>query len=112
MPDDAALRAREEDLRTWRSEFPDATPIGEVRPRHPTQVVGVVWKLRLIPGRSIEASIEDGTGRLTGVWTGRTRLPGVALGAGLELTGTVALERDGRLLMRNPEYALVAEPYG
>jgi hypothetical protein len=109
---DPAYRARDEDLRRWSGEFPDTTRIAEVEPRYRAKVVGVVSKIRLVPDKSIEVTIEDGSGRgLTGLWTGRTRLPGIELGAGLVLTGTVAAERDGSLRMRNPEYATIAGPY-
>lgn len=108
---DAAAKARAADLRRWRSEYPDATAIDSVKPRHRTVVVGVVSRIRLVPGRGLEVTIEDGSEELTASWTGRSTLPGVELGAGLRLSGTVAVERDGSLRMRNPEYALVAEPY-
>lgn len=111
MPDAAALRARAEDLRTWRAEFPDVEPIAAVTPRRRTVVVGVVIRIRLDPGRSFDVVVEDGTGRLTASFTGRSHVPGVELGSGLRLTGTVAAEQDRTLRMRNPEYALVQEPY-
>lgn len=111
MGDQAASRARAEDLRRWRAEFPLTTPIDAVTPREKGVVVGVVSKIRLVPGRGFEVTIEDGTGRLVASWTGRSRLPGVELGAGLRLHATIAADPDGTLRMRNPEYALVAEPY-
>lgn len=111
MRDEAVLRARAEDLRRWRAEYGDTVPIAEVEPRRRSVVVGVVFKVRLERGRSFDAVIEDGTGRLAASWTGRSQLPGITLGAGLRLEGTVAVDRDGTLRMRNPEYDLVAEPY-
>ncbi|MPZ87862.1 MAG: hypothetical protein GEU81_07260 [Nitriliruptorales bacterium] len=108
---DASARTRAEDLRRWRSEYSDARAIDALTPRYRAVVVGVVHKIRLVPGRGLEATIEDGSGQLTASWTGRSALPGVELGTGLRLSGTVARERDGSLRMRNPEYALVAEPY-
>ena len=101
---------RNEDLSRWRVQFTDATPIAELRPRHQGTCVGVVHKIRLVPGRSVDVTVEDGSERLTATWTGRASLPGVELGGGLMLTGTVALE-DGQRLMRNPEWSLVVEPY-
>jgi hypothetical protein len=111
MPDEAVLRARAEDLRRWRAEYPDTVPIADVQPRRRAVVVGVVFKVRLERGRSFEAVVEDGSGKLAATWSGRSRLPGIELGAGLRLEGTVAVDRDGTLRMRNPEYDLVAEPY-
>ncbi len=108
---DPRFAARDSDLRRWRSEYPEATPIADVTARQPATVVGVVIRVRLVPRKRVEVDIEDGTGRLSATWTGRTRLPGVQLGAGLRLSGTVAAEPGGPARMRNPEYALVAEPY-
>jgi len=101
---------RNEDLARWRQQFTDATPIAGLKPRHEGTCVGVVYKIRLVPGRSIDITIEDGTGRLTATWTGRASLSGVELGGGLKLTGTVACENDV-LIMRNPEWSHVVEPY-
>jgi hypothetical protein len=111
MPPGSAEQLRAADLQRWRAEFPDATPIDSVRVRHRGMIVGVVIRVRLNPGRGIDVTVEDGSGRITAMWTGRTRLPGVRLGAGLRLVGTVAQEPDGSLRMRNPEYDLVADPY-
>lgn len=111
MPVDPDARARAEDLRIWRSAYTDAVALDRVVPRSRTVVVGAVMRIRLDPGRSIEVTVEDGAGRLTAVWTGRTRLPGIEFGTGLRLSGTAAVGPDGVLRMRNPEYALVAEPY-
>jgi hypothetical protein len=102
---------RDEDLRRWRDRFPQSTPIAELRSRHAGSCVGVVRRIRLVPGRTLEVTIEDGSGRLTAVWTGRSRLPGLRLGAGLRVTGTVAQGSDGARVIRNPDWALVAEPY-
>ena len=107
----SAESARAADLRRWRQEFVDATPIDAVRPRQRSMVVGVVIKMRLNPGRGVEVTVEDGTGRVSAAWTGRTRLPGVRLGAGLRLIGTIAQDRDRTLRLRNPEYELVSDPY-
>jgi hypothetical protein len=109
MPDPARSN-RDADLRNWRKRFDDATAIAELRPRHRGVCVGVVHKIRLTPGRSIDITIEDGSGRLTATWTGRTSLPGVELGHGLRLMGTLSVE-DGVRLMRNPDWSLVLEPY-
>jgi hypothetical protein len=106
----AADQARQADLLKWRQQFTDVTPIAELEPRREGTCVGVVHAIRLVPGRSIEVTIEDGSGRLTATWTGRTRLPGLELGGGLRLTGTTVVE-DGQRRMRNPSWSLVVEPY-
>ncbi|HWH32451.1 MAG TPA: hypothetical protein VNU01_07250 [Egibacteraceae bacterium] len=104
-------RARAQDLRAWRRQFGDSCAIGEVEPRRSCVCVGVVRVVRLVPGRSLEITIEDGTGRLTAVFTGRTRLPGLEMGGGLRVRGTVADDDQGRKVMRNPDWSLVSEPY-
>jgi hypothetical protein len=103
---------RDSDLRQWRSTFPDATPIAELARRHPGTCVGVVHAIRLVPRRSLEVTIEDGSGRLVAVWPGRTRLPGLELGAALRLTGTMSEDEEGVRRMLNPAWTPVSEPYG
>ena len=104
---------RDEDLRRWRGQrFPDVAPIADLRARHPATCVGVVQRIRVVPGRRLEVTVEDGTGRLTAVFTGRTNLPGLDLGAGMRLTGTVAVDPEGVRTILNPAWGLVEEPYG
>ena len=110
MPTDPdAVRAA--DLRAWHTEFPDAAEIATVTPRHKATCVGVVHKIRLVPGRQIEVTIEDGTGRLRAVFTGRTSLPGLELGSGLRVSGMVGEDNDGSAQMRNPAWWHVSDPY-
>jgi hypothetical protein len=102
---------RQEDLRRWRSEFPEAIPIAALRPRQQQTCVGVAYKIRVVPGRALEVTVEDGTGRLTAIWPGRNNLPGLELGSGLRLTGTVSIDDEGERRILNPAWSLVAEPY-
>jgi hypothetical protein len=102
---------RSDDLRRWRSQFPDAVAIRDLRPRHSAVCVGVVHAVRLVPGRQLEITIEDDTGRLTALFVGRSRLPGLEMGSGLRFVGTLSVDNQGRRTMRNPDWALVAEPY-
>ena len=104
--------SRETDLRNWRDQFTDATPISDLRTRQRETCVGVVEKIRFDPGRQLEVTIEDGSGRLTAVFTGRSNLPGLELGAALRLTGTVFDVNGDSRQMRNPGWAPVTEPYG
>jgi len=110
MPGQADVM-RAADLRAWHSQFPDAQPIGDVSRRTKATCVGVVHKMRFVPGRHIEVTVEDGSGRLTAVFTGRTNLPGLNLGSGLRVEGTAADDGDGGLLMRNPAWWHVSDPY-
>ncbi|MPZ72442.1 MAG: hypothetical protein GEU74_04315 [Nitriliruptorales bacterium] len=107
----APLDDRDADLRTWREQFSDAMAIRKLRPRQSGTCVGVVLKIRLDPGRELAVTVEDGSGKLTALFTGRSNLPGLELGGGLRLTGTLAVDGDGELHMRNPAWAPVAEPY-
>lgn len=110
MPFDPSV-SRAADLRVWREQFGDATPISGLRLRQRDTCVGVVEKIRLDPGRQLALTLEDGSGQMTAVFTGRSNLPGLELGAAFRLTGTVASTPDG-LQMRNPTWAPVTEPYG
>jgi hypothetical protein len=109
-PVDAAV-ARDVELRRWRSASADATAIADLVDRQPATCMGVVAAIRLIPGRSIEATIEDGSGRLIATWVGRRSLRGLELGGALRLEGTVSFDEDGTPRMRNPARTPVAEPY-
>jgi hypothetical protein len=102
--------ARDIELRRWRSGFGDAAAIADLQRRHPATCVGVVERIRLLPGKGLEVMITDGSGRLVGAFTGRTRLPGVELGGGLKLTGTVATGTGDVARMLNPGWEVVAEP--
>lgn len=106
-----ALVSRDQELRRWCTGFPDATAIVDLADRQPATCVGVVAALRLNPGRSIEVTIEDGSGRLIAVFHGRTSLPGLELGGALRLTGTVAVDAEGTRRMRSPAFTPVRQPY-
>jgi hypothetical protein len=111
MPFDPTV-SRDEDLRVWREQFTDARPIVELVPRQRATCVGVVEKIRLDPGHQLEVTIDDGSGRLTAIFSGRSNLPGLELGAAFRLTGTVAADNGEGVQMRNPIWAPVTEPYG
>jgi hypothetical protein len=110
MPFDPFV-SRDADLRVWREQFHDATPIRGTTPRQQHTCVGVVEKIRLVPGRQLEITISDGSGRLTATFTGRSNLPGLELGGGLRVTGTIAQNGDGTLHVLNPSWTTVVEPY-
>ena len=103
---------RNADLQLWREQFPDTVAIGDLVPRARQTCVGVVEKIRLDPGRQLEVSVDDGSGMLTAIFTGKSNLPGLELGAALRLTGTVLSNGTGEVQMRNPAWGGVAEPYG
>lgn len=108
-PDTAVMR--DQDLRAWRAQFPETTPIADLVPRQAGTVVGVVARLRVDPDGPLEVTVEDGTGDVTGVFHSRRALPGLELGRALRLSGVVAVDADGRRFMRNPASEPVTEPY-
>lgn len=108
-PDTGVMRDR--DLRAWRAQFPEATPIADLVARQAGTVVGVVARLLVDPHGPWEVTVEDGTGDVTGVFHNRRALPGLELGRALRLSGVVAVDADGRRFMRNPACEPVTEPY-
>ncbi len=102
--------ARAKKLDNWCHLFEGCTRIQELQGRQEAVALGVIQRLRLVPGESMEATITDGTGKLRAVWTGREVLSGLELGRGLRLEGTVCLE-SGVPVMRNPTWCLVRDPY-
>ncbi|MGH3850498.1 MAG: OB-fold nucleic acid binding domain-containing protein, partial [Pseudonocardiaceae bacterium] len=57
---------------------------------------------------SLEAVIDDGSGRLTVVWTGRRQIAGITPGKRLVVSGRgMAQGSKGRLLLLNPSYELL-----
>lgn len=103
--------ARDADLRRWRGRFTDAVPIADLVARRRGTCVGVVKAIRLVPAKALEVTVEDGTGELTATWVGRSRLPGLELGAGLRLEGTVAGDFESGRRMLNPAWTSIVEPH-
>jgi hypothetical protein len=105
-----ATHAIRRQLDAWCQLFDGCTRIADLQPREHATALGVIERLRLVPGESIEAVVSDGTGRLRATWTAREALPGLELGRGLRLEGTVCTD-SGTALMRNPTWCLVRDPY-
>jgi hypothetical protein len=51
--------------------------------------------------------VYDGTDEVLGVWFGRRRIPGIELGRGLILKGTLGNFGNRPLVIINPEYELL-----
>ena len=109
MPSSRATAARAQ-LDSWCELFEGCGRIGDLQPREHATTVGVIERLRLIPGESVEVVLSDGTGRLRATWTTRDAMAGLELGRGLRLEGTVCVEEE-TVLMRNPTWCLVRDPY-
>jgi hypothetical protein len=100
-----------ERLRVFCQDVPGVIAIGEAEPRKEFTVAGEISSLRIVPragSPSLEATVNDGTGSLVVVWTGRRHIPGVAPGRRLVLSGRGAPHgAGGRLMVLNPRYELL-----
>ncbi len=87
--------------------------IAEAAPRVEVTVVGEIKSVRVVPRPDgspwLEATIDDGTGSLVVVWTGRKKIAGVRPGQRVVITGRGAPNGPGgRLQIYNPRYELRA----
>lgn len=100
-----------ERLRQFCSDVPGVTPIGDAEPRQEVTVAGEISSIRIVPRAgtpSLEATVNDGSGSLVVVWTGRRNIPGVAPGKRLVLSGRGTPQgAAGRLTVLNPRYELL-----
>ena len=98
-------------LRKACANVPGMTPIADVQPRQEFSAVGEISSLRIVPragSASLEATITDGTGSLTAVWTGRRQIAGVGPGRRLVVRGRANPSGpNGRILLYNPTYDLL-----
>ncbi|CAN5666857.1 hypothetical protein BH20ACT1_BH20ACT1_01810 [soil metagenome] len=73
------------------------------------RVAGEVTSLRSVPRAgcpSLEATVDDGTGRALVVFTGRRSIRGLDPGRGVILEGVIRRERN-KLTLINPSYTLL-----
>jgi regulator of RNase E activity RraA len=85
---------------------PDATSIGSVQFRRRAKVVGRIVRLRVSSSDSmpfLTVRLEDSTGGILLVFSGRTSVPGITTGVRLIAEGMVG-ELGGHLAMMNPGY--------
>ena len=99
-------------LRQFCAQVDGATCICDCEPRGEVTVVGEISNVRIVPRPDgspwLEATVKDGTGSLELMWTGRTRIAGIAAGRRLIVSGRGAPKgRGGRLLIMNPRYQLI-----
>jgi RecG-like helicase len=108
VPDSELDRER---LRQFCVNVPGVTSIGDARARQEITVAGEIKSLRIVPragSPSLEATINDGTGSLLVVWTGRRHIPGVSPGRRLVVSGRGSAHGAGsRLMLLNPNYELL-----
>ncbi|WP_262852793.1 OB-fold nucleic acid binding domain-containing protein [Mumia quercus] len=98
--DDRALRRG--------AETAGCLPVCDQRVGDVVTVHGELRAVTLRPragARTLEARLYDGTGVLTLIWLGRSRIPGIEAGRALTATGRLGL-RDGDRVIYNPRYEL------
>ncbi len=100
-----------ERLRQFCRGLPGVTAIGDAKAREEITVAGEISSLRIVPRAgtpSLEATVNDGSGSIVVVWTGRRHIPGVAPGKRLVLSGRGTPQgAGGRLTVFNPRYELL-----
>ena len=85
-----------------------ATAVGHAVPRCPLVVTSTMVESATYfssPGRALRCLLDDGTGQIELLFTGRSEIQGLAKGALARVEGTTTSE-DGRLMLWNPIYRL------
>ena len=103
------LRRKHEDPAPETIELPKSTPIAQTQPRQRVCVSGKVIRMKARPTSgqpALAISIEDDTGTVTAVWTGRREIGGVTLGRKMAITGVPVMHGD-HLEFTNPHYTLL-----
>jgi amino acid transporter len=83
--------------------------IASLPERIPVAVVGEVTATRVVPRASspwLELTVDDGSGTIVALYTGRRSIPGIEPGRLVRFEGVLGREQ-ARLVMRNPAYTLV-----
>lgn len=87
---------------------PGCTLISELAPRTAVRIRGQVVRMRARPARglpSLEVVVDDGSGRVIAVWSGRRSIGGVSLGRHLVIEGVAVMTDEGPTFL-NPMYEL------
>lgn len=100
-------------LRQFATSVPGAVDIAGAQPRDEVTVAGEIRYVRIVPRPDgspwLEATVDDGSGSLVVMWTGRKKIAGVRPGQRVVLTGRGSpTGPGGRLLIYNPRYELHA----
>jgi hypothetical protein len=101
--DHARLSSRFSDVELGRAD------LGTCPVRCQVRVAGEITSLRVVNRAgcpSLEATLDDGTGRALAVFTGRRAIRGLDPGRGVVLEGVMRRERN-RLTLINPAYTLL-----
>lgn len=98
-------------LRQFCASQAGVTPIAEAHAREDVAIVGEIGSVRIVPragSPSLEATINDGSGSLVAIWTGRRTIAGIAPGKRLVVSGRGSpVGPGGRLVILNPRYELL-----
>jgi amino acid transporter len=84
--------------------------IGSIPVRVPVRASGEITATRVVPREGspwLELTVDDGTGSLVAVFTGRRSVAGLEPGRAIALEGVAHIDR-GRMVMLNPGYTLLA----
>jgi hypothetical protein len=93
---------------SWWGGRPVARKIGEVVPRGRLVVTGTIVEAKMVLVVDIASYccvVGDGTGQVDLIFLGRRVVPGLGVGSGCTVEGTVTYEGD-RLVVWNPLYRL------
>lgn len=93
-------------VRDWCTTLPGVTLIAKAEPRTVAKVAGVVEGLRVSRRDGVatyEATLSDGTGRVTVTFLGRGVVPGLSLGRRMVVEGRLG-GSPGALQVMNPTY--------
>jgi hypothetical protein len=100
-----------ERLRAFACGIDAAVDICDAGPRQEVTVAGVIKYTRIVPRPDgspwLEATVDDGSGTIVVMWTGRRKIAGVRPGQRVLITGRGSPNGPGgRLLFYNPRYEL------
>ena len=101
------------DLQRWAENIPGTTRLADVFPRQRARVAGVVTKLRIDPRpghHTLQATITDGTGRLSLKWLGRETIGDLVPGTGVVAEGIVADFGESEQVIIDPAFDFVSGP--
>jgi len=89
-----------------------AVPISNCEDRQQVELTGQVSTVTIHPRGghpALEVELRDGSGAVALVWLGRRQIPGIDPGRTLKVSGRISCH-DGRRLIYNPRYELLAAP--
>jgi hypothetical protein len=102
---------REEQIQSAIESHTDAVRIADLQPRQRVEIVGRVehvCRTQLDGTPAFEIAVNDGTGSVVALWTGRSSIACVEYGRCIALWGRAApMRREESLVVYNPRYELL-----